>query len=166
MWRMGAVLGAAALAFFATASARAADNALSAQANQAFLASNAKQQGIHVRPSGLQYRIIRSGYGKSPAPTDSVAVYYKGNLINGTVFDQTEPGMPAQFVANKLIPGWTEALEIMREGDHWQLVIPAGLAYGARGAGGVIPPNQTLVFDLELLKVTPAPKDQGSDQSE
>ena len=134
MWRMGAVLGAAALAFFATASARAADNALSAQANQAFLASNAKQQGIHVRPSGLQYRIIRSGYGKSPAPTDSVAVYYKGNLINGTVFDQTEPGMPAQFVANKLIPGWTEALEIMREGDHWQLVIPAGLAYGARGS--------------------------------
>jgi FKBP-type peptidyl-prolyl cis-trans isomerase len=165
MWRMGAVLGAALLAFFATASAQA-DNALSAQANQAFLASNAKQQGVHVRPSGLQYRIIRSGFGKSPATTDSVNVNYKGSLINGTVFDQTEPGMPAQFVVNKLIPGWTEALEIMREGDHWQLVIPSNLAYGARGAGGVIPPNQTLVFDLELLKVTPAPKDQGSDQSQ
>jgi FKBP-type peptidyl-prolyl cis-trans isomerase len=96
-----------------------------------------------------------------------VDVYYTGSLINGTVFDKTEPGMPANFVVNKLIPGWTEALEIMREGDHWQLVIPAGLAYGARGAGGVIPPNQTLVFDLELVKVTPAPKDEkGQDQGQ
>jgi FKBP-type peptidyl-prolyl cis-trans isomerase FklB len=166
MWRMGAVLGAVVLAFLAAASGRAAGDALSAQANQAFLAANSKQQGVHIRPSGLQYRIIRSGFGKTPGPTDSVDAYYKGNLIDGTVFDQTEPGMPAKFVVNKLIPGWTEALEIMREGDHWQLVIPPNLAYGARGAGGVIPPNQTLVFDLELLKVTPAPKDQGSDQSQ
>jgi len=166
MWRMGAVFfGAAVLAFFVVASARAADNGLSAQANQAFMAANAKKPGVHVRPSGLQYRIIRNGFGKSPAPTDSVDVYYKGSLINGTVFDQTEPGLPAKFVVNKLIPGWTEALEIMREGDHWELVIPASLAYGARGAGGVIPPNQTLVFDLELLKVTPAPKDENPDQS-
>jgi FKBP-type peptidyl-prolyl cis-trans isomerase len=163
---MGVVLGAAVLAFFATASAQAAGDALSPQANQAFLASNAKQQGVHVRPSGLQYRIIRSGFGKTPGPADSVDAYYKGSLINGTVFDQTEPGMPAKFVVNKLIPGWTEALEIMREGDHWQLAIPPNHAYGTRGAGGVIPPNQTLVFDLELLKVTPAPKDQSPDESQ
>jgi FKBP-type peptidyl-prolyl cis-trans isomerase len=75
--------------------------------------------------------------------------------------------MPANFVVNRLIPGWTEALTLMREGDHWQLVIPTGLAYGTRGAGGgVIPPNQTLVFDLELVKVTPAPKDQQQDQDQ
>jgi FKBP-type peptidyl-prolyl cis-trans isomerase len=163
---MGAIFGAAALAFFVVASARAADNALSQQANQAFLDANAKKPGVHVRPSGIQYRIIRNGFGKSPAATDSVDVYYKGSLINGSVFDQTEPGLPAKFVVNKLIPGWTEALEIMREGDHWELVIPANLAYGSRGAGGVIPPNQTLVFDLELLKVTPAPKDQKPDESQ
>lgn len=144
----------------------AADNPLSLQANQAFVAANEKKAGVVTRPSGLQYHIVRNGFGKSPAPLDSVDVYYTGSLINGTVFDKTEPGMPAKFVVNQLIPGWTEALEIMREGDEWQLVIPANLAYGARGAGGVIPPNQTLVFDLELVKVTPKPKDENKDQDQ
>lgn len=160
-----AALLATALACLVLAPALAADNSLSPQANQAFLAANAKKPGVIIRPSGLQYRIVRNGFGKRPGALDSVVVNYKGSLINGTVFDQTEPGLPANFVVNKLIPGWTEALEIMKEGDHWELVIPAALAYGSRGAGGVIPPNQTLVFDLELVKVTPAPKDQDQDQN-
>ena len=164
MWRMGAVAAAVLLAVSVAASAQ--DSSLSPQANKAFLAANATKPGVHVRPSGLQYRIIRNGFGKTPHPTDSVSVLYKGTLINGKVFDQTEPELPAEFVVNGVIPGWTEALEIMREGDEWELVIPPNLAYGTRGAAPVIPPNQTLVFDVTLLKVTPAPpKDENSDSS-
>jgi FKBP-type peptidyl-prolyl cis-trans isomerase len=165
MSRFGAV-AAAVLALFVFTSAWAQDSSLSLQANQAFLAANAKKPDVNVRPSGVQYRIIKNGFGKRPGPLDSVDVNYTGSLIDGKVFDKTEPGMPANFVVNKLIPGWTEALTLMREGDHWQLVIPAGLGYGSRGAGGVIPPNQTLVFDLELVKVTPAPKDDQQDQDQ
>jgi FKBP-type peptidyl-prolyl cis-trans isomerase len=164
MSRFGAV-AAAALALFVFTSAWAQDASLSLQANQAFLAANAKKPGVNVRPSGLQYSIIKNGFGKRPGVFDSVDVNYTGTLINGKVFDKTEPGMPANFVVNRLIPGWTEALTLMREGDHWQLVIPAGLAYGSRAMGGVIPPNQTLVFDLELMKVTPASKNDEQDQS-
>ena len=167
MWRRGAVVAAAMLAVSVTASVHAQDSSLSPQANEAYLSANAQKPGVHVRPSGLQYRIIRNGYGKTPHATDSVEVLYKGSLINGKVFDQTEPSLPAQFVVNGVIPGWTEALEIMREGDEWELVIPANLGYGARGQPPVIPPSQTLVFDVQLLKVTPAPpKDQNSDQSQ
>jgi FKBP-type peptidyl-prolyl cis-trans isomerase len=165
MLRLGALV-AALLTVIAFSPAHAEDSSLSREANDAYLAANAKKPGVVTRPSGLQYRIIRNGFGKQPGALDIVDVYYKGSLINGTVFDQTEPGLPANFVVNKLIPGWTEALEIMREGDHWELAIPTGLAYGSRGAGGVIPPNQTLVFDLELVKVTPAPKDQNQDQDQ
>lgn len=165
MPRPGAVL-AAILACFIVSPAPASDNSLSLQANQTYLLDNGKKPGVVTRPSGLQYRILRNGFGKSPGPQDSVDVYYTGNLINDTVFDKTEPGMPAHLKVNAVIPGWTEALEIMREGDHWQLVIPAGLAYGIRGAGGVIPPNQTLVFDLELIKVVPAPKDENKDEDQ
>jgi FKBP-type peptidyl-prolyl cis-trans isomerase len=161
-----AALLATVMACLVLSPALAADTSLSQQVNAAFLAANAKKPGVIIRPSGLQYRIIRNGFGKRPGALDSVDVYYKGSLINGTVFDQTEPGLPANFVVNKLVPGWTEALEIMKEGDHWELVIPAGLAYGSRGAGGgVIPPDQTLVFDLELVKVMPPPKDEGQDQN-
>ena len=106
-----------------------------------------------VKPDGLQIRIVQSGFGKRPAAADSVEVYYTGALINGMVFDGTSPGLPATFKVNQVIPGWTEALQLMREGDHWQLVIPPNLGYGARGAGGVIPPNATLIFDVELLGV-------------
>lgn len=167
MWHMRAVLPATVLALFTVVSARAQDSSLSPQANRAFLAANARKPGVQVRPSGLQYRIIRNGFGKTPHASDSVEVLYKGTLINGKVFDaQMEPGLPAQFVVNRVIPGWTEALEIMREGDEWELVIPSNLAYGTRGAPPVIPPNQTLVFDVTLLKVTPAPpKDENPDQS-
>jgi FKBP-type peptidyl-prolyl cis-trans isomerase len=138
--------------------AQAADDALSAEANQAFLAANAKKPGVIVRPDGLQFKILQNGFGKRPYLTDTVQVYYTGTLINGTVFDGTSPGLPAQFKVNSVITGWEEALSIMREGDHWQLVIPPTLAYGERGAGnGTIPPNQALIFDLRLIATKPAP---------
>lgn len=152
-----ALLLAGAIALFAVAAQAAVDPSLSPEANAAFLKANAAQRGVIVDPSGLQYRIIKSGYGMRPGPLDTVEVYYKGQLINGTTFDATEPGFPVQFKVNNLIPGWTRALELMRVGDHWQLVIPPNLAYGPRGAGNVIPPNQTLVFDMELLKDAPPP---------
>lgn len=155
MFRVGLLI-AGALALF-TVAAQAADPALSPEANAAYLKANAARKGVVVEPSGLQYRILKSGYGMRPGALDTVTVYYKGQLINGATFDATEPGFPVQFTVNKLIPGWTEALQLMREGDHWQLVIPSNLAYGPRGAGAAIPPNQALVFDLELLKVTPPP---------
>ena len=164
MSRFGA-FAAAVLALFVFTAAWAQDASLSLQANRDYLTANAQKPGVNVRPSGLQYRILRNGFGKTPGPLDSVDVYYTGALINGKVFDKTEPGLPANFVVNKLIPGWTEALTLMREGDHWQLVIPADLGYGPRPMGP-IPANQTLVFDLELVKVTPVPKDQQQDQDQ
>lgn len=158
-------LAAAALAAF-TLSAQAADPALSDAANAAYLKANAARRGVTVEPSGLQHNIIHSGFGKRPGGTDLVTCYYTGKLINGRVFDSTEPGFPAQFTVNKLIPGWTEALQLMREGDEWHLVIPSNLAYGPRGAGnGAIPPNQVLDFDLTLVSVSAPPKDQQQDDS-
>lgn len=155
MKRFGALLAAlTALLSFAGAS-RAADPSLSAASNAAYLTENSHKPGVVVRPSGLQYSIIKSGFGERPRPTDEVDVVYTGMLINGKVFDGTEPMTPAHFTVNKLIPGWTEALSLMRVGDKWHLVIPSNLAYGARGAGdGLIPPNQVLVFDMELLSIS------------
>ena len=126
---------------------------LSPESNMQFLADNAKRSGVMSLPDGLQYRVIKAGNGKSPTPDDLVTVTYKGQLINGMVFDQTQPGKTATFPAGQLIPGWVEALQKMKEGDEWELVIPSNLGYGEAGAGGVIPPNQTLVFDMTLLKV-------------
>jgi FKBP-type peptidyl-prolyl cis-trans isomerase len=128
---------------------------LSPESNQQFLADNAKRPGVMMLPSGLQYRVIKSGNGKSPTPNDIVTVTYRGWLINGMVFDETPPGKTATFPAGQLIPGWVEALQKMKEGDEWELVIPANLGYGEAGAPGAIPPNQTLVFDMALLKVEP-----------
>jgi FKBP-type peptidyl-prolyl cis-trans isomerase len=129
---------------------------LTPQSNEKFLADNAKKNGVKVTPSGLQYRVIKAGTGASPtAPTDNVTVNYKGSLINGQVFDQTPPGQTATFPAGALIPGWVEALQMMKEGDEWEIVIPSKLGYGEAGAGGVIPPNQTLIFQMGLLKVAP-----------
>ena len=161
MKRFGVVL--AAVAVFVSVAAHAAVTSLSADSNAAFIADFKKKPGAVTRPSGLMYQIVHNGYGKRPGLTDYVTVYYTGSLINGTVFDGTEESLPAQFKASDLIPGWTEALLLMREGDKWHIVIPANLAYGSRGAGnGAIPPNQTLVFDLTLVTVTTpkeAPKD-------
>ncbi len=140
--------------------AHAAASSLSPAANAAYLADNAKKPRVVIRPSGLQYAIVHNGFGKRPLPTDMVTVYYTGTLINGTTFDGTEAGLPAQFKVTDLIPGWTEALELMREGDQWHIVIPPNLGYGARGAGGgTIPPNQVLVFDLTLVTVTTPKED-------
>jgi len=126
---------------------------LSPQANSAFLAANAAKPGVVTRPSGLQYRVLKAGHGRTPKSTDMVRVTYSGHLIDGTVFDQTQPGQIAEFPAGKLIAGWVEALSLMKEGDRWELVIPANLAYGERGAPGAIPPNQALVFEMELIAV-------------
>ena len=145
-----------ALVAVASFSAKAADSALSLAANAAFLAAYDKKPGVVIRPDGLRYRILHNGYGMRPGLQDYVTVYYTGALINGQVFDGTEPGMPARFKANKLISGWSEALSLMRVGDRWEVVIPAALGYGERGTPeGTIPPNQTLVFEVELLKVVP-----------
>jgi FKBP-type peptidyl-prolyl cis-trans isomerase len=162
MFRIDLVV-AAALCLLA-APALAADPALSDAANAAFLKVNATKPGVVVRPSGLQYKIIQNGFGGHPGRYDTVTVSYSGTLINGKVFDATEAGMPAQLQLEKLISGWQEALGIMRVGDRWQLVIPSALGYGARGAGkGVIPPNQTLIFDLQLVETTPPPPKEKSD---
>ena len=145
----------------AMAAKLAADPALSAAANAAFLANNAKQPGVNRRPSGLQFKILQNGFGKHPGPADTVEVYYTGKLINGTVFDGTSPGLPATFNVTRdgLVQGWVEALQLMREGDHWTIWVPANIGYGSRTAGGgMIPPNQTLVFDLRLLTTTAPPK--------
>ena len=137
----------------------AAEDPLSIESNQKFLEDNKHAKGMITRPSGLMFRIIQNGYGKRPTPTDTVRVYYTGRLINGVIFDGTSPGLPASFKLNGVIPGWIEALQLMREGDHWQLIIPPNLGYGVRGQGnGLIPPNQTLIFDLRLLATTPAPR--------
>ena len=156
MKRFGAIMAAlTAFLSFATVGANAADPALGSDANTAYLKTNGAKPGVVTRPSGLQYSIIKSGFGSRAQPTDEVDVNYTGMLINGKVFDGTEPLTPAHFTVNKLIPGWTEALGLMRVGDKWHLVIPSNMAYGARGAGdGLIPPNQVLVFDMELLAVT------------
>lgn len=131
---------------------------LSAASNKKFLADFGAKPGVVKTADGLEYRVVKSGTGKAPqSGADMVTVNYKGALINGKVFDQTQPGHPATFPAGGLIPGWVEALSLMREGDEWELVIPSELGYGPEGAGnGVIPGNQTLVFDMTLLSVTPA----------
>ena len=119
-----------------------------------FLAANKKKEGVVTLPSGLQYKIIKKGTGKSPKATDSVTVNYRGTLIDGTEFDSSyKRGQPATFKVNAVIPGWTEALQLMKEGAKWQLVIPSNLAYGERGAGEMIGPNAVLVFDVELISV-------------
>jgi FKBP-type peptidyl-prolyl cis-trans isomerase len=130
---------------------------LGADSNKKFLADNAKKPGVISRPDGLQYRVIKSGNGATPTKADDmVTVTYKGSLINGTVFDQTQAGQTATFPAGRLIPGWVEALSLMKEGDEWEIVIPSELGYGSAGAGGVIPPDQTLVFQMTLISVKPA----------
>ena len=124
------------------------------QIGEAFLAENAKREGIKVTSTGLQYEVLESGNGAQPTANDKVEVHYTGKLIDGTVFDSSvERGVPAMFGVTQVIPGWVEALQLMKEGDKWRLYIPSDLAYGPNGAGGVIGPNATLIFDVELLRV-------------
>jgi FKBP-type peptidyl-prolyl cis-trans isomerase len=123
-----------------------------------FLAENKQRQGVITLPSGLQYKVLKTGTGlASPKATDTVSTHYKGTLLDGTVFDSSyDRGQPASFGVNQVIPGWTEALQKMKVGDKWQLFIPAELGYGERGTpNGEIGPNATLVFDIELLGIEP-----------
>ncbi len=134
----------------------AASTVAVADANADYLAANAKKPGVTTTASGLQYRVIKSGgHGIKPRRTDCVSVYYKGTFTDGRVFDESH-GTPIAFPVNRVIAGWTEALQLMRTGDEFELAIPSGLAYGANGTpDGTIPPNTPLVFDVTLLKVAP-----------
>jgi FKBP-type peptidyl-prolyl cis-trans isomerase len=135
----------------------AADDPLGAGANTAFLAANAGKPGTVTRPSGLQYRILRSGTGKRPGGNDIVRLAYGIRLINGTLVDSTTPVLPATLAMGSVaMAGLAEALSLMHVGDRWQLTIPANLAFGGKGAmNGVIPPNQTLLFDVTLVSAAP-----------
>ena len=133
-------------------------NEMRAQENleqsQAFLAANAKKSGVHILPSGLQYLEVKAGAGKSPGANDTVIVNYRGTLIDGRQFDNSyERGRPATFQLKKVIKGWQEALQLMKEGAKWELYISPDLAYGKRGRPQTIPPNSVLIFEVELIKV-------------
>jgi FKBP-type peptidyl-prolyl cis-trans isomerase FklB len=138
---LGCLLGGAALA-----------GDISPQANREYLAANARKPGVIVLPSGLQYRVIKSGAGQTPGPDDTVTVAYKGQMVDGYVFDHTNPGETRNLPASKVVPGWKEALALMKAGDEWELVVPAALGYGENRAGPIAP-NQTLIFDLQLMGV-------------
>lgn len=124
-----------------------------------FLAANGKKDGVKTTASGLQYKVIKSGSGATPKPSDEVKVHYHGTLIDGTVFDSSvERGEPISFPVTGVIPGWVEALQLMKVGDKWQIYIPSKLAYGERGSGPKIGPNSALIFDVELLGIEGAAK--------
>ena len=119
-----------------------------------FLAENAKKPGVTVTPSGLQYEVLSEGTGRSPKATDTVRCHYHGTLIDGTVFDSSyQRNQPADFGLNQVIAGWTEGVQLMKEGGKYRFYLPYHLAYGEHGAGNAIPPYSALVFDVELLKV-------------
>ncbi|MDE6266631.1 MAG: FKBP-type peptidyl-prolyl cis-trans isomerase [Muribaculaceae bacterium] len=123
-------------------------------AGEAFLAENGKRAEVKTTESGLQYEVLEEGTGAQPTADDAVEVHYTGKLIDGTVFDSSvERGVPATFGVTQVIPGWVEALQLMKVGAKWRLFIPSQLAYGPQGAGNVIGPNATLIFDVELLKI-------------
>ena len=132
----------------------AAQSKKNKEEGEKFLADNKKKDGVKVTDSGLQYQVIKEGDGAKPKATDTVKVHYHGTLIDGTVFDSSvEREEPAQFPVNRVIKGWTEALQLMQVGDKYRLVIPSDLAYGQNGAGGDIGPNAVLVFEVELLDI-------------
>ena len=124
------------------------------KAGAAFMAENGKKEGVISLPSGLQYKVLKQGTGGKAKPTDTVEAHYEGTLIDGTVFDSSySRGQPVSFQVSRVVKGWQEALSLMPVGSKWQLFIPPALAYGARGAGKVIGPNATLIFDIELMSV-------------
>jgi FKBP-type peptidyl-prolyl cis-trans isomerase len=126
-----------------------------------FLEENKRNPEIHTLASGLQYKIIKEGTGGSPGPTDFVTVNYRGTLIDGTEFDSSYThNTPTTFAVNAVIPGWSEALQLMKPGDKWTLYIPPKLAYGSQGAGRLIGPNTTLIFDIEFISTKPVLDEQ------
>ena len=127
---------------------------LAKEAGVKFLEENGKKEGVHTTSSGLQYVVEKEGTGKQPTATDNVTVHYTGRLLDGKVFDSSvSRGEPATFPLNRVIPGWTEGLQLMKEGAKYVFFIPSELAYGAQGAGRDIPPHSTLIFEVELIKV-------------
>lgn len=133
---------------------QAQQGAAAKTAGEKFLADNAKQEGVTTLPSGLQYKIITPAAGAIPALKDTVRCHYEGRLIDGTVFDSSyRRGTPAEFPVSGVIAGWVEALQMMPVGSKWQLYIPSALAYGEHGAGSSIGPNETLIFDIELIGI-------------
>src|SRR5438874_7723429 len=131
-----------------------ADAEKNQKAGDAFLAENARKEGVKTTASGLQYKVLKSGSGASPKKTDSVKVHYHGTLIDGKVFDSSvQRGEPVTFQVGGVIPGWVEALQLMPVGSKWKLFIPSKLAYAERGAGRDIGPNSALIFEVELLSI-------------
>ena len=129
-------------------------NAENIEKGKAFLAENAKKEGVVTLPSGLQYQVLQEGNGKKPSATDRVKCHYEGTLIDGTLFDSSiKRGQPAVFGLNQVIKGWTEGLQLMGEGAKYRFFIPSQLGYGAQQAGEMIPPHSTLIFDVELIEV-------------
>jgi FKBP-type peptidyl-prolyl cis-trans isomerase FklB len=123
-------------------------------AGEAFLAANAKKPGVVTRPSGLQYKVLKDGTGAIPSRTSIVTTHYRGTLIDGTEFDSSYArNEPASFGVTQVIAGWTEALQLMKVGSKWELYLPSTLAYGSRGAGSDIGPNEALIFEVELLAI-------------
>jgi FKBP-type peptidyl-prolyl cis-trans isomerase FklB len=124
------------------------------EAGKQFLAENAKDPNIKTLPSGLQYEVLAEGNGKTPTANDQVKCHYEGKLLDGTLFDSSiKRGEPAVFGVSQVIKGWVEALQLMKEGSKWRLFIPSNLAYGEQGAGEMIPPHSTLIFEVELIQV-------------
>ncbi len=129
---------------------------MTAEGNAQYLTDNKAKDGVVTTDSGLQYRVINAGTGKSiGSPADLVTVTYRGWTVNGNVFDESPPGETVQFRAGRLIPGWVEALSMMKEGDEWELTIPSDLAYGDISPSPDIPAGSTLIFQMKLLEVTP-----------
>ncbi len=138
--------------FFESASQREAQKAL--EEGNAFLEKNKAREGVTTTESGLQYEVITAGTGEKPTATDQVRVHYHGTLIDGKVFDSSvDRGEPVVFGVNQVIPGWTEALQLMPVGSKWKIYLPSNIAYGERGAGGDIGPNSVLIFEVELLEI-------------
>ncbi len=138
--------------YFETLEAKMSAEAI--EKGKTFLEENKKKENIVTLPSGLQYEVIKEGNGKKPKATDRVKCHYEGTLIDGTLFDSSiQRGEPAVFGVNQVIAGWVEALQLMSEGSKWRLFIPSELAYGANGAGEMIPPHSTLIFEVEMIEV-------------
>jgi len=127
------------------------------KAGEAFLADNAKKEGVVSLPSGLQYKILTAAEGQKPTDADTVVCHYRGTLLNGTVFDSSYGSTPATFAVKDVIAGFREAVKVMPVGSKWQIFIPSNLAYGERGAGSVIEPNSTLIFEIELISIQDRP---------
>ncbi len=137
-----------------TTEQQAAKGAVNLEKGQAFLEENKGKEGVMTTNTGLQYKIIEEGDGPSPSADDVVKVHYTGKLIDGEVFDSSiQRGEPVEFPVGGVIPGWTEALQLMKAGSKWELYIPSELAYGERGSGQAIGPNETLIFEVELLEI-------------